>query len=246
MKDLKEGSLPDSLAAALKDHLPSTYCILLLLGGNRDLTTWMICSQKAFPGESRVGSVHEADRVAAVRDVLNTGNPISYQLGPDTVDGDLRRMLTTETLSVLIVPFRNNASNIGVMIFGNEYQENGVIFTKEQTENAVMISGQVSAIFSLYRCLAQRDGIPMPFQQSPGKTLGTTAPATLGELTRSVEHEINNPLSVIVNWSEVYREDASIDPELRKKFQIIYDMSMRIAEVIRKFSEMKDARSTNS
>jgi signal transduction histidine kinase len=62
-------------------------------------------------------------------------------------------------------------------------------------------------------------------------------------VTRTVEHEINNPLSVIVNWAEIYREDSAIDPELRRKFQIIYDMAMRITEVIKKLAEIKDAKS---
>ena len=67
--------------------------------------------------------------------------------------------------------------------------------------------------------------------------------SALGEVTRTVEHEINNPLNVIVNWAEIYREDDAIDPELRKKFQVIFDMAMRIRDVVKKLTEIKDAKS---
>jgi C4-dicarboxylate-specific signal transduction histidine kinase len=78
---------------------------------------------------------------------------------------------------------------------------------------------------------------------SQDKVIKAERLATLGEVTRTVEHEINNPLSVIVNWAEIYREDSTIDPELRRKFQIIYDMAIRITAVIKKLAEIKDAKS---
>jgi two-component system sporulation sensor kinase B len=80
-------------------------------------------------------------------------------------------------------------------------------------------------------------------QSSHDKIIKAERLAALGEVTRAVEHEINNPLSVIVNWSEIYRKDESIDPRLRGKFQTIYDMSERIMVVIKKLSEMKETRS---
>ncbi len=80
-------------------------------------------------------------------------------------------------------------------------------------------------------------------QVSHDKMIKAERLATLGEVTRAVEHEINNPLNVIVNWAEIYREDDDIDPEVRKKFQVIYEMAMRIRTVIKKLGEIKDAKS---
>jgi signal transduction histidine kinase len=131
------------------------------------------------------------------------------------------------------------------MIFGNRRQDNSRIFTKEKIETAVAITGQIALILTLCSCLERPDEVRPRFQPFLDKIAGTIPHATLREVTQSVEHEINNPLSVIVNWSEVYREDGSIDPELRKTFQIIYDMSMRIMEVVRKLSEMQDRKSTD-
>ena len=242
MNDMKKGSLPDSLAAALKDHLPSTYCILMLLDGTRNLTTWMVCSRNALPQGLRIGSVYGAERLTSVRKVLDSENAISYLLESDRIDDDLREILATDTISVLIVPLRINASNQGVIIYGNEHQENNGIFTNEQIECAVTLGAQLSIVLTICDCFEQPDQAGASCRLSLEKKASTAALARFGEVTRAVEHEINNPLSVIVNWSEVYREDASIDPELRKKFQIIYDMSMRITEVIRKFSEMQDVK----
>jgi hypothetical protein len=244
MNDLKERSLPEGLAAALKDHLPSTYCVLMLLDVTRNLTTWMACPQNALPAGLHIGAVFAADRMTTIRAVLDAGEPVSYQLESDTKDNDLRTMLAPDTSSVLIVPLRIHASNSGVMIFGYKRQGNNRTVTHEQIESAFAITGQIALILTLCSCFERSDERNPRFQPSLDKITGTTSHASLREVTQSVEHEINNPLSVIVNWSEVYREDASIDPELRKTFQIIYDMSMRIMEVVRKLSEMQDHKST--
>lgn len=242
MNDLKEGTLPDSLAAALKGHIPSTYCILMLLEGNNNLTVWMICSQCALPPELHIGSFYEAGRMTSVRTVLDSGKPTVYQPGSGAIDADLSRILTAETLSALIVPLRINESNNGVMLFGMEPREASGTFLNEQIECAVTISRQVETVLTLCSWFGKTDGLRARFQTTFDSISGTAAPTTIGELIRSVEHEINNPLNVIVNWSEVYRDDATIDPDLRIKFQIIYDMSMRISDVIQKFAKLQDPK----
>jgi K+-sensing histidine kinase KdpD len=68
--------------------------------------------------------------------------------------------------------------------------------------------------------------------------------AAINTLIKSVEHDIINPLSVIVNWAELYREDEAIDPELKNKFQVIYEMALRITASVKRLADLKNLTST--
>jgi C4-dicarboxylate-specific signal transduction histidine kinase len=129
------------------------------------------------------------------------------------------------------------------MIFGEERDWVRSPFTNEKIQLAVAISRQVSVGINLWWCYERLTNARHDLQVSHDKVVKAERLSALGEVTRAVEHEINNPLNVIVNWAEIYREDDAIDPELRKKFQVIFDMAMRIRDVVKKLTEAKEAKS---
>jgi C4-dicarboxylate-specific signal transduction histidine kinase len=214
----------------------------MLSDANGSLTTRIACPIRSFTWEPLIGAVYAADRLKSVRTVLETRQPLLYRLDSDDIEDDLKKMLAKNTRSVLVVPIRIAAENIGVMIFGEERHWNRSSFTNDKIQLAVAISKQVATGLSTWWCRERLTEARRDLKLSYDKIIKAERLATLGEVTRAVEHEINNPLSVIVNWSEIFRDDDSIDPEIRKKFQIIYDMSMRIMAVIRKLSAMKDTK----
>jgi GAF domain-containing protein len=243
MSDLEKGALPDALAESLKKRIPSTYCIVMLLDEDRNLTSKIACPIRPLTWGPVIGSTYAADRLRSVRTALETRQPVLYQLEADTIDDDLKKILTPETASVLVVPLGAGEENLGVMIFGDERQRSRSPFSSENIQRAVAISGQTASAVAMGRCLERLTVARREIQISHDKIIKAERLATLGEVTRAVEHEINNPLSVIVNWSEIYRNDQTIDPGLRSKFQIIYEMSERITAVIKKLSEMRETRS---
>jgi hypothetical protein len=243
VNDLETGSLPDTLTESLKAHLPSTYCMMMLLDENKNLISRLACPIRELAWKPLVGSVYAPDRLASVRTVLKTRQPCVCQLENDPVDDDLKAIIPANTRSVLIVPIRVGADDIGVLLFGEERNLTRSAFTNEKIQLAVAISKQVATGLNIWWCYERLSEARRDLEISHDKIIKAERLAALGEVTRAVEHEINNPLSVIVNWSEIFRHDESIDPSLRNKFQVIYDMSIRIMSVIRKLSEVKEVRS---
>jgi hypothetical protein len=243
LADLEADSLPESFAENLKDHIPTTYCILLLLDDQENLVTRLACPVRSLAWEPAIGSAYRSDRLPLVRSVFETRQPALYRLEFDAIDEDLKLMISKATCSVLVVPVRTGAENGGVMIFGEERHWNRSPITHEKIQLAVAISKQVSTAVQLWRCHDKLAEARRSLEVSRDSLIKAERLATLGEVTRAVEHEINNPLSVIVNWSEIYRDDPSVDAVLRNKFQIIYDMAIRIMGVVRRLSEIKDAKS---
>lgn len=243
LSDIEDESIIDSLSESLKDHLPSTYAVMLLLDDTLNLTVRIACPVRTLTWEPSIGTVYPPDTLVQVRDVLNTRQPKLYRIELDLLNEDFKRILTKETRSVLVVPIRITAENVGVLIFGEERRWERTSITNEKIQVAVALSRQVAVSLKMRSCYDRLNKARHELEISQDKIIKAERLATLGEVTKAVEHEINNPLNVIVNWAEIYREDESIDPEVRKKFQIVFDMAMRITGVIRKLSDLKDAKS---
>jgi signal transduction histidine kinase len=231
------------LSERLKDHLPSTYCIVMLLDDKFNLTTRIACPIRTLTWEPAIGTVYAPNRLPNTRKVFETRQPMLFRLEFDEIDGDLRQIISKNTQSILIVPIRIAADNVGVTIFGEERDWDRTPFTNEKIQLAVAISRQVGTALNMRWCYERLAEAQHNLQVSRDKVIKAERLSALGEVTRAVEHEINNPLSVIVNWAEIYREDSAIEPELRRKFQIIFNMTMRITAAIKKFAEIKDAKS---
>ncbi len=243
LRDVEKDALLESLAEGLKDHLPSTYCIAMLYDDKLNMVMRIACPIRTLTWEPVIGTVYPANRLAVIREVLETRQPRVFRLESGEIDDELKTLITKKTRSVLIVPIRIGAENVGAMVFGEERYWEREPFNNEKIQLAVAITRQVGIGLNLWWCYERLSEARHDLQVSHDKMIKAERLATLGEVTRAVEHEVNNPLNVIVNWSEIYREDEDIDPELRKKFQVIYDMAMRIRTVIKKLSELKDARS---
>ncbi|HAK61255.1 MAG TPA: hypothetical protein DCO77_12895 [Nitrospiraceae bacterium] len=243
LKDMEKDALLESLSESLKDHLPSTYCMVMLFDDKANLTTRIACPVRTLTWEPAIGSVYAPDALAGIREVLETRQPKVWRLETDEVDQELRKIISRHTRSLLVVPIRIAAENVGVILFGEERQWERAPFNNEQIQLAVAIGRQVAVGINMWWCYERLVEADRNIQVSHDRVIKAERLAALGEVTRAVEHEINNPLNVIVNWAELYREDEAVDPELRNKFSIIYDMALRIREVIIKLSTMKDTKS---
>ncbi len=242
-RDIEREGLPATLAEGLKDHLPSTYCLVLILDDKLNLASRIACPVRTLTWEPPIGAVYPPDRLSKLRAVLETRQPRVLQVDLEELDGDFRGLISPATQSVLVVPIRVAAENAGIIIFGEERKWNRSPFTNERIQLAVAISKQVAVGLNMFWCYERLTEARDNLRVSHDKVIKAERLAALGEVTRAVEHEINNPLNVIVNWSDVYRDDETIDPEIRKKFQIMYDMAMRIGNVVKKLGDLKDVKS---
>jgi signal transduction histidine kinase len=242
LKDLQGQAIMESLSERLKDHLPTTYCVVMLFDDKLNLIVRIACPVRTLSWEPMIGAVFTPDRLTRLRTAIEARQPKVYRLETDEIDDDLRSLITRNTHAILVVPVRIAAENVGAIIFGEERRWERSPITHESIQLGVAISRQVSTAVNLWWCFERLSSARHDLTVSHDKVIKAERLATLGEVTRAVEHEINNPLNVIMNWAEIYREDEQVEPEVRKKFQIIFDMAMRIRSVIIKLTEIKDVK----
>jgi two-component system sensor histidine kinase/response regulator len=66
--------------------------------------------------------------------------------------------------------------------------------------------------------------------------------AAIGETTLTLQHEINNPLAALLVHAQLLVIEAAT-PELRKDLDLVVELTRRIADVVRRLSELKAPRS---
>jgi hypothetical protein len=240
LKDVEKGASLDSIMDGLKDRLPTSFCVIMLLEGDNALVTRCSCAVRNLTWKPVIGASYSSGQLVRTRVVLETRQPRLFTVAADELDDELKELLPNATDAVLAVPIRIGAENGGVMIFGEERSRERMPFSLEVIRLSIAMSKQAAAAVQLWKCYERLSSAGKKLDNSRDEVIRAERLAALGEVTRAVEHAINNPLSVIVNWSEIYREDAALDPEIRKKFQVMYEMAMRITEVIRNLTALKE------
>jgi DNA-binding response OmpR family regulator len=62
----------------------------------------------------------------------------------------------------------------------------------------------------------------------------------IGQISLTVRHEINNPLAVICGQAQLLLQKKDLPEEIRNKTKIIYDMGIRISEIIKQLDQVQD------
>jgi len=144
----------------------------------------------------------------------------------------------TPVRSFLSIPLLLGDKIIGVMNFGHTRAGS---FTKQNLQVLTIAAGQLSVIIerSLYftrlaeknRQLEQTNS---QLQIAQDALVERERLAAVGEVAVTVNHEINNPLTVIIGNAELLLKDlADSDKKVRKKVEHIVAESKRIAQITR-------------
>lgn len=140
--------------------------------------------------------------------------------------------------SFLSIPLLLGDKIIGVMNFGHTRAGS---FTKHNLQVLTIAAGQLSVIIerSLYFTrLAEKnrqlEETNSQLQIAQDALVERERLAAVGEVAVTVNHEINNPLTVIIGNAELLLKDlADSDKKVRKKVEHIVAESKRIAQITR-------------
>jgi GAF domain-containing protein len=146
--------------------------------------------------------------------------------------------IKTPVRSFLSIPLLLGDKIIGVMNFGHTRAGS---FTKHNLQVLTIAAGQLSVIIerSLYFArLAEKnrqlEETNSQLQIAQDALVERERLAAVGEVAVTVNHEINNPLTVIIGNAELLLKDlADSDKKVRKKVEHIVAESKRIAQITR-------------
>ena len=62
----------------------------------------------------------------------------------------------------------------------------------------------------------------------------------IGQISLTVRHEINNPLAVICGQAQLLLQRRDLPEEVRSKLRIVYEMGLRISEIIKQLDQVQD------
>lgn len=62
----------------------------------------------------------------------------------------------------------------------------------------------------------------------------------IGQISLTVRHEINNPLAVICGQAQLLLQRKELPEEIRSKLKIMYEMGLRISEIIKQLDQVQD------
>lgn len=62
----------------------------------------------------------------------------------------------------------------------------------------------------------------------------------IGQIGLTVRHEINNPLAVISGQAQLLLQRKELSDDIRNKIKIIYEMGLRISEIIKQLDQVQD------
>ncbi len=232
----------EAFSESLKKYIPSTYCFVLQIDSEHTLTPCFSCSVRSLEWNPPVGTAYGPEQLLAARKMFESGKPRLYRLEVDDFDKELKLMIPRNTHSLFVMPVKTGADDGIVVIFGEERQWKREPFNDEKIRLAGVISNQIAAAMQFKKCCEKLTVVRNDLELLHNKLMRAERISMLEEIAKNAEHEINNPLSVIVNWSEIYRQDSSVEPEIRKKFQIIYEMTIRITDAIQKLAAIWDEK----
>lgn len=64
--------------------------------------------------------------------------------------------------------------------------------------------------------------------------------SAITQISLSVRHEINNPLTVICGQAQILLQKQKVSPDVAKRIKIMYDMALRISDIVKLLDQVQD------
>ncbi len=106
-------------------------------------------------------------------------------------------------------------------------------FTEEDSRILTILSNHLAVTaenLSLFRNLQEK---MQELREMQEQLIQSAKLAAIGELSANIAHEINNPLTSIIGYTEIALEEEQMSEELRKSLQIVEKESLRAKDIVR-------------
>ena len=170
--------------------------------------------------------------------VITSGEPVYYEDASDvsTPMGAAGRALGARAL--LSVPVQSGTETIGVVHFSSCEKTS---FTQQELDFLLSLGNQIGTAIAkakMFDEMKQRarelNALYENLKDTQEQLIQSEKLASLGELVSSIAHEINNPLTPILGYSELLLRRPCLDEQNKKPLKVIHASADRVAKIIDK------------
>ncbi|MDR2437734.1 MAG: PAS domain S-box protein, partial [Endomicrobium sp.] len=129
---------------------------------------------------------------------------------------------------------------LSINLSGNNISN--VIFYKSAFKNS---DGKFGGIIGVLLDVTKERKMQMERDKLQSSLIQKNKLASLGELAGSIAHELNNPLSIIMGFSQILSRNKNLDAETEKGIKNIYDAALRSQNIIKNMLEFSRTSSSH-
>jgi len=113
---------------------------------------------------------------------------------------------------------------------GKDLEENTAYF--EESEVGNIVDGKLVSSFGLARDITGHKKMEKEKKELEQKAQLASRLATVGEVASGVAHEINNPLTGVIGFSQLLSQREDIPEDIKQHLEIITEGSQRVASIV--------------
>ena len=210
---------------------------LYLVEGTGQTQEAVLQIQSGFPEEYVKMAGRIPRSVGITWKVIESGEHAYYESmeDEDNMVGPAGRALGSR--SILSIPLKSGAQTIGVIHFTSVEKK---AFNKIEMDFLFSLGNQIGTAISKAKTFKEAndralelEGLYENLQSAQSQLIQSEKLASLGQLVSSIAHEINNPLTPILGYSQILISQASVDGDKRDKYLgVISESAEKVKRIV--------------